>query len=148
MGTTNASESKGIKHADVRKDFWEFLISRHPAEEEHSKSSRNAYRWRSIPQHRLVVVQFVGEHGVGIFIRGERGASAEAVAHQLRPYAGRLKKIVGANPNFSREATETAQYFFHNFKLIESSRRNNWGKMANWLHRQANAYQSALLEIL
>jgi hypothetical protein len=148
LATMNPRETENIKRPDVRKDFWEFLISRHPTEGKHAKSTKNAYRWRRILQHRLVVVQFVSEQGVGVFIRGERGANAEAVAYRLRPYAGQLEKMLGVDPNFSREAPETAHYFFHDFEPLEASRRIKWKKMADWLHRRADAYQSALQQIL
>jgi len=96
---TNRNESESIVLPSVRKDFWEFLISRHPIEEDYAKSTRNAYRWRSIPQQRLVIVQFVREHDVGAFIRGEKGANPDEVEHRLRPYALGLKKALGV-PEF------------------------------------------------
>jgi hypothetical protein len=43
----------------IRNDFWEFLIARHPIEEEYARSTRNAYRWRPLQKLRLVIVQFV-----------------------------------------------------------------------------------------
>jgi hypothetical protein len=72
---SNGNENDNIILPAVRKDFWELLISRHPIEEDYAPSTKNAYRWCSIPELRLVIVQFVSQHGVGVFVRGEKGAS-------------------------------------------------------------------------
>ena len=87
-------------HPAVRKDFWEFLISRHPIEEDYARSTMNAYQWRSIPKLRLVIVQFVSKHGVGVFVRDERSANPDEVEHRLRPYAVRLEKALGVDEFF------------------------------------------------
>jgi Helix-turn-helix len=101
----------------VRKDFWEFLISRHPIEEDYAPSTKNAFRWRSVPELRLVIVQFVSEHGVGVFVRGEKGASVDEVEHRLRPYAAKLKKALGADEFFfARNGATPAKFFFQKFK--------------------------------
>jgi hypothetical protein len=125
----------------IRKDFWEFLISRHPIEEDYAPPTKNAYRWRSIPQLRLVIVQFVSGHGVGVFVRGEKGDSPNEVEQRLRPYAARLKKAFGVDEFFfERKGAAPAKFFFQKFKRFNSSRTNNWDKMADWLHRQSDAY--------
>jgi hypothetical protein len=129
----------------ARKDFWEFLISRHPIEEDYESSTKQAYRWRRIPKLRLVVVQFVSEHGVGVFVRCEKGANPDEVEHRLRPYAAELKKALGVDEFFfARSGTPPAKFFFQKFNRLNSSRPNNWGKMADWLHKEADAYQNAL----
>jgi hypothetical protein len=73
MAKSNRTEGTDITRPAVRKDFWEFLISRHPVEEEHAKSTRRPYRWaRNIRRHHLVVVQFVSGRGIGVFVRASQ----------------------------------------------------------------------------
>ena len=56
------------------KSFWEHLIARHPQEANYAKPTKRAYRWREIPELRLVVAQYISLAGneAGVFIRGER----------------------------------------------------------------------------
>jgi hypothetical protein len=85
-----------------------------------------------------VIVQFVSRHGVGAFVRGEKGTNPDEVEHRLHPYAARLKRTLGADEFFfAREGAVPANFFFQKFKKFNSSRRNNWGKMADWLHKEA-----------
>jgi hypothetical protein len=91
----------------------------------------------------------VSKHGVGVFVRGERGTNSDEVEHRLRPYAARLKKAVGVDKFFlTGDGMPPAKYFFQKFKSFNSSRPNNWGKMADWLHKEADAYQDALHKVM
>jgi hypothetical protein len=149
MTRSHGIERDNITLPAVRKDFWEFLISRHPIEEDYAPSTKNAFRWRSVPELRLVIVQFVSEHGVGVFVRGEKGASVDEVEHRLRPYAAKLKKALGADEFFfARNGATPAKFFFQKFKRFNSPKVNNWVKMANWLHKEADAYQHALHKVM
>src|SRR5260370_19114445 len=149
MTTSNKYATGGRILPVVLKDFWEFLISGHPVEEEYAPSTKNAYRWRSGPEVRLVIGQFGSKYGVGVFVRGGKGANADEVEDRLRPYAASLKKAVGVDEFFiGGRGTRPAKYFFQKFKRCNSSTRKNWGRMANWLHREADAYQDALREVM
>jgi hypothetical protein len=130
-------DDKDVTLPAIRKDFWEFLISRHPIEEQHAPSTKNAYRWRPVPELRLVIVQFLSQRGVGVFVRGEKGVNPDHVEHRLRPYAARLKKALEVDRFFSvgRE-TPPPKYFFQKFRDFNSSRASNWGRMADWLHKE------------
>jgi hypothetical protein len=149
MTTSNKYASGSIILPAVRKDFWEFLISRHPIEEEYAPSTKHPYRWRSVPELRLVVAQFVSQHGVGVFVRGERRANPNEVEQRLHSYAARLKKAVGVDEFFIvGRGTSPSRYFFQKFKLFNSSTRKNWGRMADWLHSEADAYEVALRRVM
>ena len=71
------------------KAFWEHLIARYPIEANYSKPTKLAYRWREIPELRLVVAQYISfaENQVGVFIRGERSVAPAAVHSRLKPFA-------------------------------------------------------------
>jgi hypothetical protein len=92
MTKSIANDADSITRPAVRKDFWEFLISRHPTEEDYARSTKNAYRWRHLTNLRLVVVQFISQYGVGVFVRGEKGITPAEVEYRLRPRTARLKK--------------------------------------------------------
>lgn len=76
------------------KSFWEHLIARHPLEASYSKSTKHAYRWRQIPELRLIVAQYVSfaKNQVGVFVRGERLVASAAVHSRLEPFADGLQK--------------------------------------------------------
>ena len=149
MTKSIADDADSITQPAIRKDFWEFLISRHPIEEDHARSTKNAYRWRPLPKLRLVVVQFVSQYGVGVFVRGEKGINPAEVEYRLRPYAARLKKALGVGEFFIvGHGSPSPKYFFQKFKNLRSSRQTNWGRMADWLHKEADAYQDALYQVM
>ena len=110
---------------------------------------RYAYRWRPLPKMRLVIVQFVAQHGVGVFVRGQRGGNSDEVENRLRPYAARLKKALGVDEFLVLgHGNPSPKYFFQKFKNFKSSRQTNWGRMADWLHKEADAYQDALYQVM
>jgi hypothetical protein len=129
----------------VRKDFWEFLISRHPVEEDYSKSTKLAYRWRTIHKHRLVVVQFVSIFGVGVFLRGERSVNPIDVEQRLKPHEKRLRRILAPD---SSTSVDGARYFFQSRMNVDTSKKSNWVKMADWLHNKADTYEGAIRQVM
>jgi hypothetical protein len=42
----------------------------------------------------------------------------------------------------------SAKYFFQKFKNFNSSNPENWNKMADWRHREADAYEAALYNVI
>jgi len=133
-------ESRG----DRCKSFWEHLIARYPLEASYSKPTRHAYRWREIPELRLVVAQYVsfGKNQVGVFVRGERSVAPVAVHNRLKPFADGLQRAL------RRELFSDTKYFFHKGKEFQTEDTVKWDKMAEWLHKNANVYQDALRRIM
>ena len=101
-------------------------------------------RWREIPELRLVVAQYISLAGneVGVFIRGERSVASAAVYSNLKPFASRLEKAL------RRELLSDTKYFFHKGKKFQTEDAAKWDEMADWLHKNANAYQDALRRIM
>ena len=95
--------------------FWEHLISRHPIEWSYAKPNKLLYRWREIPDLRLVVVQYIGKRHIGVFVRGERGVAHSAVRDRLKPFGKELQKAVRAKPFFD------SKFFFN--KQEEGTKR-------------------------
>ena len=126
------------------KAFWEHLIDRYPLEASYSKPTKHAYRWREIPELRLVVAQYVSlaKNQVGVFVRGERSVAPAAVHSRLKPFADGLQKAL------RRELYPDTKYFFHKGKQFQTEDTTKWDEMADWLHKNANAYQDALRRIM
>lgn len=143
MAQTNIKTQKKSQFA-WRRDFWEHMISRHPIEEDHAKATANSSRWRTISRHRIVIAQYIAEDGVGVFIRGEKGENSADVQHKLSPYSSALKKALG--PGLLNENEPEA--FFHSRKLFNAFDERNWNKMADWLHKKADAYQAAIQHVM
>lgn len=149
MKKSIAKDSDSIIRAAIRKDFWDFLISRHPIEEDYARSTRNAYRWRPLPKLRLVIVQYVSQYGVGVFVRGEKGVNPDEVEYRLRPWSAKLKKALGVSEFFTvGHQAPPPKYFFQKSKDFNSSKQTNWSRMADWLHKEADAYQYALYKVM
>ena len=115
--------------------FWEHLIARHPIEWSYAKPTKLAYRWREIPELRLVITQYVSfsTSSVGVFIRGERGTALSIVRGRLKPFVKELKKALRSELDF-----------FGKRKNFDTDDVAKWDAMADWLHRQADAYEDAL----
>jgi hypothetical protein len=84
-----------------------------------------------------------------VFVRGEKGINPADVEYRLQPYAERLKKAFEVNTfYFVGHGTPPPKYFFQKSKKFNSSRPSNWGRMADWLHKEADAYQDALYKVM
>jgi len=94
MSTPNIVDSFDEAHGQRCRSFWEHLIARHPLEARYSKPTKRAYRWREIPELRLVVAQYISfaQNRVGVFIRGELGVSSSAVRSRLQPLQGHCRR--------------------------------------------------------
>jgi len=53
-------------------------------------------RWREVQGANLNVSLYVTNHSVGLFVRGDRGASLKAIRLLLAPRAGELERKLGA----------------------------------------------------
>jgi thioesterase domain-containing protein len=126
------------------RSFWDHLIARHSLEASYSKPTKHAYRWREIPELRLVVAQYVSfaKNQVGVFVRGERSVAPAAVYGRLKPFASGLQKALRC------ELFSDTKYFFHKGKKFQTQDTAQWDEMAAWLHKNANAYQDALRRII
>jgi hypothetical protein len=124
--------------------FREHLIARHPLEASYSKPTKHAYRWREIPELRLVVALYVSfaKNQVGVFVRGERSVAPAAVHSRLKPFANRLQKAL------RRELFHDTKYLFQKSKEFQTQVTAQWDDMALWLHKNANAYQDVLRRIM
>ncbi len=139
---TQSMAIQNESRSELHKAIWQHLIARYPSERNYSKPTKFAYRWRDIPEHSLVVVQYISlsSDQVGVFIRGERGVGWGTVEQRLRPFAKQLEKALGNELG--------TRYFCLNSTRFDVGNRARWDSMADWLHKKANAYQDAVLRIM
>jgi len=121
------------------KEFWTHFVERWPAEAAFGPPTAVA-RWRDVGFADLVISQFIAKGGVGLFVRGQRGAPAEFVVEALRPYFDQLEPKLGVKAG--REAN------FEKILSLETAERANWDRMSDWLHEQTEIYVAALKGVL
>lgn len=126
-------------YGEFRKSFWTHFLGRFPSEQAHGPADGNPSRWRR-PVGSFVVVQFLSLGRVGVFIRGGRGVPPEQTAEQLEPYRQQLEQTLG-------EPVNGNNFFFIKRLEIDTTDRDNWDQMADWLHEQADRYVAVLEEV-
>ncbi len=124
---------------DLSKAFWEHLIGLHAAEGNYCAATKHRYRWRNLPDMRLIVAQYLSWEGdeVGVYIRGEIGVPSTTVRERLLPLSEGLQKTL-------RRKMGNTSYLFHTSKRFSIHDRSQWDAIADWLHKKANTYQGAL----
>jgi hypothetical protein len=126
-----------------RKAFWSHFVARHPASATYGPASADSVRWRPADGTGTVVVQYLAQQNVGVFVRGPRGAAGEGVEDEIRPVAGVLEKRLGVPMSGSRNGGLFNQTF-----RIDSRSEANWDAMSDWLVSKADEYEAALVDAM
>jgi hypothetical protein len=85
---------------------------------------------------------YVAQKSVGMFIRAPRNGSADSAAEQLVPHAAVLSALLG-----TEMATGAPDYWFSSFKKADTSDREIWPALFEWLHATADRYSKALSDV-
>ena len=139
-GKTRRQEGSAI--GVFRGQFWAHLVARHPTEATHGHANRASSRWRPVTDTDLVVVKYLSKRGVGVFIRGGRGADRFEIADQFTP-SEKKRLSYGLGAPFNNE-----QYMFHKWMPCDGEDRSNWDRMADWLKAEADRYDATLTAAL
>jgi hypothetical protein len=126
---------------EFREAFWTHFLEQYPSEQVYGPANGSGSRWRSPMSDGLVVVQYIAQGRVGVFIRGGRGVPAEETAQQLEPYRERLESLLQVRLN-------SDYYFFITTLRLDTNDRANWDRMSDWLHEQADKYVATLKAVL
>ncbi len=138
-----ARESRELSEIGVfRRAFWTHLLERHPSSARFGAAGADSSRWRPVEGHPVVVVEYLAQDGVGIFVRGPRGAPRETAVALLTPAASLLSERLGAPLGDERTG------MFGKFLGIDSRNKDNWGQMADWQEQEAARYAAILAEAL
>lgn len=122
-----------------RLEFWTRYIERFPDEGEFAGPGGNSTRWHVLGQYELIVSFYFGRDGVGIFIRGRRGAENRRTISILEPVREQLADATG-----STEWSEETGHFFNQTLTGDTSDPNSWDEMCDWLHETTERYERAL----
>lgn len=123
-----------------RRAFWTHCLEHCPTEAEHGNANAASTRNRRLGELGLLVVQYLANDEVGVYIRGTV-TSADAKA-QLEPIAQQLESRLGV-PFGAPGAT----HFFWKKLKIDSRAEANWPRMSAWLKSEADLYEAALREL-
>ena len=125
-----------------RRAFWTHCLDRYPDEERGRTAGADSNRWRLVPECDLVISSYVAKGSVGLSIRGLRGVPPEEVYDRLEPHAEHPGRATG------QEFGDPARtYRFSQEYKIDTADKNNWDKMADWLHERSVVYEKALREM-
>ncbi len=138
------SSSEPTALGTFRSRFWTRLLDRHPTESQNGEANGASSRWRVLTEQDLVVVQYISQTSVGVFIRGRRGVGPEAVAERLSPYYDTLRDRLGVVFQEGREKT----YFFVKYLKLDTNDEANWDRATDWLKAEADRYEAALRDVL
>lgn len=121
--------------------FWGRFRTTYPEAIGDASAGGGSSLWREVPRAGLVVSRWLAGDGVGVFVRGGRGVSMEAVTERLAPYEAELEARLGVG------LTNTS------FPLLvrrdfDMADQQTWPSAIAWLHETTEAYVQALSEIL
>ena len=116
-----------------RQDFWRSYVQRHPNDgvrDGHAGSNV----WHPAANNQTTIVQFLAQHGVGIYVSGPGGYADEQGLQQAQTH----RDAVAAALDVREDGAS--------FQQFRSSDRSNWPDMADWLHDQLAAYRRVIEE--
>jgi hypothetical protein len=138
-----ARESRELSEIGVfRRAFWTHLLERHPGSVAFGPARADSSRWRPVAGQPLVVVEFLAQQTVGVFVRGPRGSSREAAEALLRPLGSTLTERLGVP-----FGNDPAGLLVKSLR-IDSRAQEKWDEMSDWLEEQAATYVIVLAATL
>ncbi|MGQ7793030.1 hypothetical protein ACUN0C_11530 [Faunimonas sp. B44] len=125
--------------AAFRRAFWDAYAAAHPEDLELGiRPSAASSMW--MPLGDVVVSAWVGKGGVGVFVRGHRGADGEETFARLAPHAAELERALQAPFGASGDALLGQE------RKADMSDRANWPAAIDWLHLTVHTYRRRLAE--
>jgi hypothetical protein len=123
-----------------RKAFWTHYVDRFPDEQARYPADAAASRWRSLDDIELNLSLYLSKTSVGLFVRGARGVSPEAVYVLLQPHAAQLTERLGVEMG--------SKYLFSQSYRADAMNTANWNELSDWLHSTADTYEMTLRDIV
>lgn len=124
-----------------RRAFWERYAALHPAIMSDPVAGGGAARWRSVRGTPLIVTRYLAKQGVGLFVRGGRGADGEAIAPLLEPVRDELEARLGV-------PFGNGKWPFVQTRVLANDEPANWDMAIAWLIEETARYEVAATEIL
>ena len=131
-----ASLKTGLSETgEFRRDFWACFLERHPGYEIRTGHAGSWIPVR-VESAALNIVAYLSQNGVGVYLGGARGEPEDIVKLRIRNYVELLEGELG----LSIEEGTIAHTKFPR----DSSDRDNWPGMADWLHKTIGDYRRVL----
>ena len=126
-----------------RQSFWKSYLERHPEDRALGIEPVGTNVWIEVEAPNAVVISmWAGRKGIGLFIRGPRGAS-EQVLERLEPVEDVLAERLGAERGRGKYG-----HFWGKDRRIDLTNSENWVEAIDWLHEEAHRYVRVLNELL
>jgi hypothetical protein len=123
-----------------RKAFWDHYVNKYPKIAQDAVSGANSNRWREIKELGIAISSYVAKSRVGVFVRSNSGgAGTTAVYETLLPFAAEISQQLGVEMGH-----KDGDYFFHAFHEADTSDRDRWNELVDWLYARTEAYERAL----
>ena len=114
-----------------RQEFWEYFSRQYPDELRLPQNYADNVVWHEVPGAALIVVQYLAQKSVGVFVRGRRGELSEDVFLRLKRHEAVIREVLGVE---IAEAPKGSGHYCGDRVLIDSRDRGNWKKMTEWLY--------------
>lgn len=126
-----------------RQAFWKHYFGRFPSEGDSATPYAAQARWRRIPEHQLILTQFIGYQSVGVFVRAARNGDQTTAFDRLARHSGELAERLES----SLENGASRHFFAKELKL-DMREQSNWDRASDWLKSEADQYETVLREVL
>lgn len=130
--------------APVRRKFWQRYLELFPEDAALGvKASAAPAQWmRASQDHDFNVSIYRATTGVGVFLRGLRGTSAQEMQARLSPHADRFVELAGNVNKIGSTSSHTSDAID-----INITDENNWDQAIQWLHDRGHAFLDAAVQV-
>ena len=132
----------GSEQTKFRREFWSFYAERHPDDGVPADNQTSSV-WIPVEAAELNLAPYLTQHSVGVCVRGGRGESPEAVYQRFRRWEAKLRDQHQAKDHYADEGRYKGRYAY-SWYSCDTSERDNWPDMADWLHTEITEYRQVL----
>lgn len=125
-----------------RREFWTFYAERHPDDGVPADNGASSI-WIPVEAAELNVAPYLTKRSVGVCVRGGRRESPEAFYQRFRRWEAKLRDQLQAKDNYADEGRYKGRYAYSSYSC-DTSERDNWPAMADWLHTKITEYRQVL----
>ena len=121
-----------------RREFWTHYAEQYPKDGISAGYAASSF-WIQIKSAELNLAPYVAQRAIGVWLRGGRDESPEAVRKRIQRWEQGLRELgveIGAATSWGSFANSRYE--------TDATNRDNWTAMADWLHRTINDYRSVL----
>ena len=125
--------------SEFRRHFWTHYSEHYPEDGVPTRHAGSSF-WVWIESAELNLAPYLAKGSVGVWVRGRRRESAAEVRERILPWEEDLRDVLGVEIG---EGTSWGSYANSGYS-VETKNRDNWTKMAEWLHNNICEYRRVL----